>query len=212
MYTHMYILFLIYMCVTCMCIYVCIHTYMVAIYTYMYMYIYMYIWEPWLTLVSFQKNRDQLGRCLSPPSYRCVRPLWDHSIFYASILQQLGVLKYAKVCPIWLNQKTLYLSHHCDLIFPHHPRSYGPMSTHSCSSQCYSFTLNTGAWVATCPSFSETCDVWVFCVLVCLCTMCMRDVWRGQRKASPGTGLQMVVNCHVGSGPLEEQPVLLIAE
>lgn len=39
------------------------------------------------------------------------------------------------------------------------------MSTHSRSSQCYSFTLNTGAWVATCPSFW---DMWCMGVL-CAC-------------------------------------------
>lgn len=60
--------------------------------------------------------------------------------------------------------------------------------------------------------------LWVFCLHLYLCTMCLPSAQGSQKRALAllELGMLTVVNCHVGSGSwtesFEEEPVLLITE
>lgn len=55
--------------------------------------------------------------------------------------------------------------------------------------------------------------VWVFCQLVCLFTICMPGVQRGQKRVTSKLKLQPPCGCWaLNPGPLEEQPAFSITE
>lgn len=67
------------------------------------------------------------------------------------------------------------------------------------------------------PSFCKfNCILcgWVFCLYVCMCTMCVPGAHRGQQRTSdpPGLELQIVVSRHVGAGSSAIATVFLVIE
>ena len=103
--------------------------------------------------------------------------------------------------PIWFREERVEILQMVFSMVPTQPFYPTILSYKNHSSICQGLSVVT---VDICFFFKDVLIlyVWVFCLHVCLCTTCMLDTHRGQKRVSDSLQpeLHMVVSCSVDAG------------